>query len=336
MLTTVQAESTLSTHGLSAIRDLVANDFTAVNALITARLVSNVPLINEIARHIIHSGGKRLRPLLALLSAKAFQYEGQDHLTLAAVIEFIHTATLLHDDVVDSSKLRRGKFTANAIWGNQASVLVGDFLYSRAFQLLTDMDQPRIMAVLAETTNTIAEGEVLQLMNCRNVNATQEDYFRVIHCKTAKLFEAAAHIGAIIADAAAAQTEAIARYGLHLGLAFQLVDDILDYSADVSELGKNIGDDLAEGKPTLPLIYAMRYGSLAQADIIRKAIENGGLENLAAITDIIADTQALTYVRQLAEDQAQLAINAIVTTLPPTAYRDGLINLAKFAVERHS
>ncbi|MEW6353182.1 MAG: octaprenyl diphosphate synthase [Pseudomonadota bacterium] len=318
---------------LPAIQSLIHDDMRAVNDLIQRRLQSEVVLINELGRHIVNSGGKRLRPLLVLLSARACGYAGVQHVLLAAVIEFIHTATLLHDDVVDGSELRRGQDTANAIWGNEASVLVGDFLYSRAFEMMVEAGDMRIMDILAHATNTIAEGEVLQLLNCRNADTSEHDYLRVIRYKTAKLFEAAAQIGAVLSGQPAPIERALAEYGMHLGTAFQLIDDVLDYSATAEELGKNIGDDLAEGKPTLPLIYAQRSGSAQQAGVIRHAIENGGLENIDAVIGAIESTGAITYTARSASAEADKAMQALAQ-LPASTYRDALQALAEFAVKR--
>ncbi|VAW58336.1 Octaprenyl diphosphate synthase, partial [hydrothermal vent metagenome] len=272
------------------IRALVANDMKAVDRVIQARLSSDVVLVNQLSQYIVNSGGKRLRPLLSLMASRAYGYEGEHHHTLAAIIEFIHTATLLHDDVVDESALRRGRETANALFGNAASVLVGDFLYSRAFEMMVDVGKMQVMQILAETTNVIAEGEVMQLMNCHDADTTEQRYLDVIHAKTAKLFEAATRLGAVLCNRPASEEQAMASYGMHLGTAFQLIDDVLDYSSSSEEMGKNVGDDLAEGKPTLPLIYAMRNGTQAQSDIVRKAIEEGGLEYLDQVMDAIKQT----------------------------------------------
>ncbi|MDH3563306.1 MAG: polyprenyl synthetase family protein, partial [Gammaproteobacteria bacterium] len=258
-----------------AIKALVRDDLRAVDREIEARLQSDVALINQMGSYIVQSGGKRLRPVLVLLGSRAFGYQGHDHIRLAAIIEFIHTATLLHDDVVDASELRRGHTTANTIWGNEASVLVGDFLYSRAFEMMVEVGSMRIMEILAHTTNTIAEGEVLQLLNCHDAETTEQRYLEVVSRKTAKLFEAAARIGAILGGQPEATETALAAYGMHLGVAFQLVDDALDYSASPEDTGKNLGDDLAEGKPTLPLIHAINTGTPEQSQLLRKAIENG-------------------------------------------------------------
>lgn len=320
---------------IQAIRDLVKADFDAVNQLIAKRLYSKVNLIQEIAEHIIHSGGKRLRPLLVLLCARALNYSGRNHIELAAVIEFIHTATLLHDDVVDASMLRRGLQTANAIWGNDASILVGDFLYSRSFQMMANLQNMRVMEVLADATNQIAEGEVLQLMNRHNLDADEAIYMEVIRCKTAKLFEAATQLGAIAANAISEQELALATYGLHLGIAYQLIDDVLDYTAATAELGKNLGDDLAEGKPTLPLIYALQHGTAQQAKLIRDAILNGGLANLTDILEIMETTGAFAYARQKAQYQADLAI-ASLSIIPESPFRSALKELAQFAIERRA
>jgi octaprenyl-diphosphate synthase len=292
-----------------------------------------VALINQLGHYIVSSGGKRLRPALVLLSANAFGYRGAEHLDLAAVIEFIHTATLLHDDVVDDSLLRRGTETANAVWGNEASVLVGDFLYSRAFQMMVGVRSMRVMEVMADATNTIAEGEVIQLLNRNDPETTEERYLQVIYRKTAKLFEAGAQIGAILGNADPAQEQAIARYGMHLGTAYQLVDDVLDYSSTSTEIGKNIGDDLADGKPTLPLIYAMQQGTREEVGVIRHAIERGERENIGAVQAVIASTRAIQYTAEFAKREAAKAEQALAD-VPPSRYRDALSGLARFAVER--
>jgi octaprenyl-diphosphate synthase len=305
----------------------------AVNAMIQQQLHSDVILINQLGHYIVNSGGKRLRPVVVLLSARAFGYMGSSHIDIAAIIEFIHTATLLHDDVVDSSQLRRGQKTANNIWGSEASVLVGDFLYSRAFEMMVDVNSMRVMEILAHTTNTIAEGEVMQLLNCHDPDTTEERYLNVIRSKTAKLFEAATQLGAVLCCRPAAEEEAMAAYGMHLGTAFQLTDDVLDYSASSEDLGKNIGDDLAEGKPTLPLIYAMRNGIASQAKIIRNAIEDGGRENLTDVIEAIESTGAIAYTARAARCEADKAIQAI-RSIPASPYQEALLNLAKFAVYR--
>ena len=304
-----------------------------VDQVIRKRLHSDVALVRQVAEYIINSGGKRLRPALVILSAGAFDYHGTHHYDLAAVIEFIHTATLLHDDVVDGSALRRSSPTANALFGNAASVLVGDFVYSRSFQMMVDVDSMRVMRVLADATNVIAEGEVLQLLNCHNADLDEQSYLKVIRYKTAKLFEAATRLGAILGNASTQDEEAMASYGMHLGTAFQLIDDVLDYSGDRQQTGKNIGDDLAEGKPTLPLIYAMQHGNENQAAIIRKAIEQGGLEEFETVLNTIHETRALDYTRAQAKVEAQAAC-AACAVLPRSNYRDSLLQLADFAVSR--
>jgi len=318
---------------VDALRALVSDAVTAVDSLIRSRLYSNVALINQLSNYIINSGGKRLRPLLVLLSARACHYQGDQHINLAAVIEFIHTATLLHDDVVDASQLRRGNMTANAVWGNEASVLVGDFLYSRAFEMMVEANNMRIMEIMSHTTNTIAEGEVLQLLNCHDADTTEARYMDVICRKTAKLFEAAARIGAILGGQPDAVETALASYGLHLGIAFQLIDDVLDYSASPVDTGKNIGDDLAEGKPTLPLLRAMRKGTPGEAQIIRKAIENGGHENISAVLAAIESTGSIPYTAQTAQREADQAIAAL-DALPASSYKEALYSLAEFSVNR--
>jgi len=318
---------------IPAIHEFVAADMRAVDAVIRARLVSDVALVRQVAEYIIGSGGKRLRPMLVLLSAGAFGYRGTHHYQLAAVVEFIHTATLLHDDVVDESSLRRGHATANSLFGNAASVLVGDFVYSRAFQMMVDIDNMRVMRVLADATNVIAEGEVLQLMNCRNPDINEHDYLQVIRYKTAKLFEAAGRLGAIVGGASHEQEEALAAYGMHLGTAFQLIDDVLDYSGDLASTGKNIGDDLAEGKPTLPLIYAIRHGAREEAALVSKAIRDSGLDDLQQVIATIRRTGALDYTRRQAETEAGVARDALAA-LPNSGQRDCLLQLAAFAVTR--
>ncbi len=316
------------------ILNLVSNDMQAVDRLIMDRLSSDTVLINQLGSYIINSGGKRLRPLLALLAARACDYPGDDHIQVASIIEFIHTATLLHDDVVDASEMRRGKDTANAIWGNEASVLVGDFLYSRAFQMMVNINQMRVMDILAETTNTIAEGEVMQLMNRNDPDTTEEQYIGVIQSKTAKLFEAATRLGAVLSQKDESTEDALAKYGMHLGTAFQLIDDALDYDATSSqEIGKNIGDDLAEGKPTLPLIHAIRSASVNETAIIRKAIEEGGLDNINSILGIIESTNSIAYTRDLARQEADCAIGCLVC-LSDNLYRQALTGLAGFTVDR--
>ncbi|MGB2680315.1 MAG: octaprenyl diphosphate synthase [Candidatus Competibacter sp.] len=318
---------------IEQIRAPIADDLHAVDALIRRQLHSDVALINQLAGYIIDGGGKRLRPVTVLLAARACGYGGRQHIDAAAIVEFIHTATLLHDDVVDESSLRRGRETANALWGNQASVLVGDFLYSRSFQMMVGIGSMRVMDIMADTTNTIAEGEVMQLLNCHDPDTTEERYMAVIHCKTAKLFEAAARLGAVLAERPREEELALARYGLHLGTAFQLIDDVLDYNASSAEMGKNIGDDLAEGKPTLPLIHAMRHGAPEEIRLIRSAIEQGGLEHIEIVTRTIESTGALDYTSRLAAKEADRAI-AHLPMLPESPARDALIGLARFAVNR--
>ena len=318
---------------LEPVQRLIADEMHTVDEVIRDRLHSDVALIRQVAEYIINSGGKRLRPALVLLAAGACGYSGNAHYQLAAIVEFIHTATLLHDDVVDESDLRRGRATANALFGNPASVLVGDFLYSRAFQMMVGLRDMRVMQVLADATNIIAEGEVLQLLNCHDPDVAEQHYLHVIHYKTAKLFEAAGQLGAIAANASREVEQSLARYGMHLGTAFQLIDDVLDYSGDHAQTGKNLGDDLAEGKPTLPLIHAMRNGTAEQSAAIRAAIEHGGLEEFQPVLATIRDTGALDYTRRQAELECQRALGSL-DALPRSTYRDSLIQLATFAVAR--
>ncbi|MDN5924177.1 MAG: polyprenyl synthetase family protein [Xanthomonadales bacterium] len=318
-----------------SVRTLAAPDMQAVDGLIRSSLASDVVLIGTISEHIVGGGGKRLRPMLYVLSARAAGYQGDQHIKLAAVIEFIHTSTLLHDDVVDESDLRRGQRTANTMWGNAASVLVGDFLYSRAFQLMVELDSMAVMRVLADTTNTIAEGEVLQLLNIGNAQVNEADYLRVIERKTAVLFAAATQLAGILGQLPENQVAALREYGMQLGYAFQIADDVLDYVADADTIGKNIGDDLAEGKPTLPLIYALQTVSDAEAADMRRIVETGGLESLPRIIAIIRKCGALERTRARAEQHANAAIDAI-KVLPASDWRDALVTLAHFAVERPS
>lgn len=313
---------------------LIGSDMKAVDAVIRDRLHSDVVLVRQVAEYIIGAGGKRMRPALVLLAAGAMGYSGRHHHDLAAVVEFIHTATLLHDDVVDESSLRRGHDTANAMFGNAASVLVGDFLYSRAFQMMVEIDDMRVMRVLSDATNVIAEGEVLQLMNCHDADVDEQRYLQVIRYKTAKLFEAAAQLGAILGLAAPDVERALADYGMHLGTAFQLVDDVLDYSGHEGDTGKHLGDDLAEGKPTLPLIYVMQHGTPEQAGCVRRAIEEGGRDDFAAVLDAIHATGALGHARRQAGLEAERAREAI-QCLRDTNYREALLQLTLFAVERN-
>jgi octaprenyl-diphosphate synthase len=311
----------------------VAEDMGAVNRLIAARLQSEVVLINQMAAYIVNSGGKRLRPLLALLAARACGYRGERHIQLATIIEFIHTATLLHDDVVDGSDLRRGRQTANAVWGNPASVLVGDFLYSRAFEMMVELNDLKVLEILAHATNVIAEGEVLQLLNVHNPETSEQQYLRVIRSKTAKLFEAGARLGAILAGQPERMQAALAAYGLHLGTAFQLIDDVLDYNADPEEIGKNIGDDLAEGKPTLPLIYVLEHGNPAQTACVRGAIEDGGRDRIGEVLEAVQATGALQYTRERARAEAEQAVMSLAG-LGQSPYRDSLRQLAEFSMSR--
>lgn len=312
---------------------LLADDMKEVDAVIHHRLNSDVELVRQVADHIIGGGGKRLRPALVILSARSCGYAGRHHHQLAAVVEFIHTATLLHDDVVDDSHLRRGRATANSTFGNAAAVLVGDFLYSRAFQMMVDVQSMRVMEVLANATNAIAEGEVMQLLHVHNPEVNEQDYLRVVRAKTAKLFEAAGRLGAILAGAPPQQEQALADYGMHLGTAFQLVDDILDYSGDLAQTGKNLGDDLAEGKTTLPIIYAMRHGSAEQTAVVRNALVRGGLGDFEPVLKAMREAGALDYTRAQADVSAGEARNAIAM-LPDSKYRDSLLELAAFAVTR--
>jgi octaprenyl-diphosphate synthase len=316
-----------------SIREFIAADMRAVDQVIRARLTSDVALVRQVAEYIVGGGGKRLRPALVVLGAGAFHYQGRYHHQLAAVVEFIHTATLLHDDVVDASDRRRGQPTANAMFGNAASVLVGDFVYSRAFQMMVEVEDMRVMQVLAEATNVIAEGEVLQLMSCHNPDIDEVNYLQVIRYKTAKLFEAATRLGAMLGGATPEQETAMANYGMHLGTAFQLIDDVLDYSGDNKMTGKNIGDDLAEGKPTLPLIYAIRHGDARGAALVRKAIEDGGLDELEQVITAIRRTGALDYTRRQAEAESRAASEALAV-LPNSSQREYLLQLAGFAVTR--
>lgn len=315
------------------IYDTVANDFSRVNELIIQRLSSDVPMVEKIAQYIIESGGKRLRPLLVLLASRAAGYSDNNHLKLAAIIEFLHTATLLHDDVVDTSDMRRGRGTANARWGNAPSVLVGDFLYARAFEMMVELESLPIMKVLSNATAVIAEGEVMQLMNVKNPDVTEDQYMQVIHNKTAMLFEASSHSGALLAGASSAQEIALKHYGKHLGLAFQLVDDILDYRGNAEAMGKNVGDDLAEGKTTLPLIYAMANSKNEDKQLIRRAIRKGGLDSLQAVLAIVGATGALDYTMAKAKEQAQQAKNCL-RALPTNKHSNALNLLTDIAVAR--
>jgi octaprenyl-diphosphate synthase len=318
---------------LSAIRDLIADDMRATDLLILDRLQSDVVLINQIGHYIVNSGGKRLRPMIVLLSAMAVGYQGKSHINLAAIIEFIHTATLLHDDVVDGSDMRRSNETANAVWGNAASVLVGDFLYSRSFEMMVDIRNLRVMDVLSHATNRIAEGEVLQLLNCNDPDTTENQYREVITRKTATLFEAGARLAAIVAERPECEEQALADYGLHLGMAFQMIDDALDYGSSDEDIGKNLGDDLAEGKPTLPLIRAIETGTGAQQELLKTAIEKGGADVVDEVMAAIESTDAIAYTARRAREEAELAKQAL-QALPASAYSSALAALADFSVQR--
>ena len=315
------------------IQTLMTEDMDLVNERIRHYLHSDVALINEMAHYIINSGGKRLRPLLALLFARACGYEGDKHALCAAIIEFIHTATLLHDDVVDDSSMRRGNETANSIWGNETTVLVGDFVFSRSFEMMVEVGEMRVMEILASASNTIAEGEVLQLLNCNDPDTTEESYMTVIQSKTAKLFEASCQLGAILAKQPAEIEQACAAYGMHIGTAFQLKDDVLDYQSSSEEMGKNLGDDLAEGKPTLPLIYALKNSKGATNTLLRNAISNGGIEHLDEILEAIHTTGAISYTEQIASQQAELAQQKI-KFMHPSPFQEALAELPLFAIIR--
>lgn len=318
---------------LSIIHSCIAEDMRKVDDVIRSSLHSEVTLVNQISEYIINSGGKRLRPILVLLSAGLFGRIEAHHHQLAAIVELIHTSTLLHDDVVDESSKRRGQSTANALFGNAASVLVGDFVYSRTFQMMVAIQNMRVMEVLSNATNVIAEGEVLQLLNVNNADISDDDYLKVIHYKTAKLFEAATQLGAIISKANAEDETALSLYGMHLGTAFQLVDDILDLSGNSDEIGKNLGDDLAEGKPTLPLLYAMRNSDAEQSQIIRNAIEHGGLEHLPKVMAAVSNSGALEHVKKLAEAETEKC-RQVIAHFPDSAFKQAMIALAEFAVKR--
>ncbi|MGZ9215206.1 MAG: octaprenyl diphosphate synthase [Candidatus Binatia bacterium] len=324
----------IPTANSNNIAHSIASDMEAVNKVIRERLHSEVTLVNQIGEYIISAGGKRIRPVLVLLMANACGYRGTAHHELAAVVEFIHTATLLHDDVVDESSMRRGRQTANALFGNAASVLVGDFLYSRSFQMMVGLDNMRVMQILSDATNVIAEGEVLQLLNMHDPDVSQESYLKVIRSKTAKLFEAAAQLGALVSGATDAQIDAAGEYGRSLGTAFQLIDDVLDYAGDAAEIGKNVGDDLREGKPTLPLIYLMENGTPEQRELVRNCIENGDEQHFDAILSAITSSGALDYTRREAEIAATRAADA-VASLPDSVYKQSLLQLCSFAVDRN-
>jgi octaprenyl-diphosphate synthase len=324
-----------SENQFELVKELIREDSDAVDHLIRENLHSDVTLISQVSEYIINSGGKRVRPLITLLAAKALKYSGKDHIQTAAIIEFIHTATLLHDDVVDESKRRRGQDTANIIFGNQASVLIGDFLYSRAFQMMVKLDEMKVLRVLADTTNTIATGEVMQLINIHDPDIDEENYTQVIYRKTACLFEASGHAAAILANSDEKARLAMIEYGKQLGIAFQLIDDALDYSASSEILGKNLGDDLAEGKPTLPIIYAIKNSSQTEKNIIQKAIKNGDLTKLSIIQEIIKSTGAIKYTVMRAQQAADRAIKAS-SMLPESSYKEALISIANFAVQRQN
>ncbi len=329
------AQKTTDAVDFDDVAALASDDMEAVNGLISRSLESDVPLVSQVSEYIVMSGGKRLRPLIVLLAARALGYSGEQHIRAAAIVEFIHTATLLHDDVVDSSDRRRGKDSANTVFGNQASVLVGDFLYSRAFQMMVDIGDMRVMQILADATNTIAAGEVQQLMNIHDPDTSEADYQQVIYRKTARLFEAGAQIAAVLAGRDPADEDAMIRYGQQLGTAFQLVDDALDYDASADDLGKNVGDDLAEGKPTLPLIYAMRQGTPEQRELIRQAVLEGGLDRLDDIVAAIRATGALDYTAARAREAVDAAIETLAG-IPDSDYRRALIALAEFSIQRRS
>ena len=318
---------------LDAIRELISNDLAATDQLILDRLASDVVLINQVGHYIVGSGGKRLRPVIVLLAANALGYTGKHHIDLAAIVEFIHTATLLHDDVVDGSEQRRSRDTANAVWGNAASVLVGDFLYSRSFEMMVEVDDMRVMNILSTATNKIAEGEVLQLLNCHDPDVDEARYREVILRKTATLFEAGTRLAGVITDADQTIDDALAAYGRHLGTAFQMIDDALDYGSSGVDIGKNIGDDLAEGKPTLPLIRAMQVGTPEVNALIREVIEEGGVDRVDEVIKAIQSTDAIEYTANLAREEARLAKEAL-EALPASAYRDALAAVADFSVDR--
>ncbi|MBE9526051.1 MAG: octaprenyl diphosphate synthase [Proteobacteria bacterium] len=318
---------------INSIYSLIEDDMTSVDSMIQSRLQSDVVLINQLGHYIINSGGKRLRPALAVLCARACGYDGDEHINLATIIEFIHTATLLHDDVVDASEMRRGKETANTVWGNEASVLVGDFLYTRSFEMMVEMGSMRLMQILSHTTNVIAEGEVLQLLNCNDASTTEASYLEVIHHKTAKLFEAAGRLGAVINQSSPEVEQAMADYAIHLGSAFQLVDDLLDYSESSESIGKNIGDDLAEGKPTLPLIFSMANGTQQQADTVREAIEQGQRDKIEEIITIIKETGAIDYTARAAQKEVEQAKESL-SIINDSPYKQALLSLADFAIQR--
>ncbi|WP_019218302.1 polyprenyl synthetase family protein [Legionella tunisiensis] len=318
---------------VARLRALVSEDFDAVNALIIDKIQSQVGLIDELAHHIVESGGKRLRPLLVLLASHACAYKGQDHIALAAMIEFFHTATLLHDDVIDESTLRRGRETANEIWGSKASILVGDYLFTQSVQLMVNVNHPKIQCLLADTSHQISCGEVRQLANRHNFSLSVEDYFAVIRDKTALLFAASAAIGPLLSNAGEEIEKSLYAYGLHLGNAFQLIDDALDYCSDTKTIGKNIGDDLADGKATLPLLHALQHGTAVQQQLIQESLREGSLQNLTAILEAIEATDAIEYTRNYAALEVDRALSAL-QILPDSVYKEALIELAQFAIKR--
>jgi len=326
--------SSKTTIDFNSIKKLTENEAKAVDELILEELSSDVELINKIGHHIIGSGGKRLRPMVLLLAAKALNETNEHHITLATVIEFLHTATLLHDDVIDESNMRRGKKSANAVWGNSASVLVGDFLYSNAFHMMIRTRNFQVMEIVSQTTSELTEGEILQLLNCHNPDTTEAQYLAVIIRKTAILFKAAARLAAIMSNATTKETQGLMDYGQHLGIAFQLIDDALDYTAKSSEeLGKNLGDDLAEGKPTLPLIYAIKQSSSEKSQVIINAIKTGSRDSFQAVYEVVKSTHAIEDTLQRADEEAEKAIIAL-SVLEDSVYKEALISLAKFSVQR--
>lgn len=332
---TRKSEATAASNAqFQAVRDLVASDFDMVDSMIDSLVSSRVITISDVGKYIIAAGGKRLRPLIVLLTVRECGYQGDDHIRLATLIEFLHTATLLHDDVVDTSERRRGRASANALWGNPTSVLVGDFLYSRAFQLMVQINRMDVISIISDATNNIAEGEVKQLENIGNVDLTEEEYLEIIRCKSALLFEAAAHTAAVLANSPTSITQSLRSYGLHLGFAFQIVDDLLDYSGDSTVLGKDIGDDLSEGKTTLPLIYAMQHCDIAEATMIRSAIETQKPKNVPAILSIVKASGALQYTRDRAKEHTEKAIAALRQVSPTSPFKGGLETLAKIALHR--
>ncbi len=333
MMSSILLTAAPTSIDFESIKRLTADEAKAVDSLIVKKLSSDVLLINQMGHYIVSNGGKRLRPMLLLLTAKALGEAQHNHLVLAAVIEFIHTATLLHDDVVDESELRRGKQSANAVWGNAASVLVGDYLYSSAFEMMVSTGIMRVMEILSKTTTAIAEGEVLQLLNCNNPETTEEKYLEVISRKTAILFSAATRLAAVVSNASAEVEEKMSQYGQHLGVAFQLIDDALDYKANKEELGKNLGDDLAEGKPTLPLIYAIKNSLPSEANVIIDAIKNGNRDAFNKVYAIVKSSKAIEYTEQRANEEADKAMVAL-DVLPDSQYKQALLSLASFSVQR--